>query len=502
MPTPEPLVLDDEDWLKRQDAEIKSLEDLAGAANQRGTPIPTLMSLMYKFVQNPSTVSVETFKRMVDTDDTVGSGIDFLTSCLAARLGAYQHASHEITDFVQNHALAKVQGGFVNAVKEILTASWAGFSVSEKVWENAPEGFIPRKIATLPPSSVFFEVDRNGDVMPDGILQYQRNLGYGSAFGLIGMTGLGFTINGFSRPDPYAKFGDLAFPMRAPNYYQYLSIRIPKLKTIHYAFGSAGKFSNPYGRSLLRRAYKWWVLKDAIIKMMSVALDRKGTPLTIIFADPNATLEDPSANGYGTTNGREATVGKRADVAVKEAFENVHNESVIVLPGKKDQVFSVEKLDQQSNAEVFIAAINLCNSSILRSLLIPSLIFMNGDGTGSYALGTEHAKTFDKILDAWLSGLIDVLIDQLVSEIIAYNFPESAWRRDGFGTFGKRELTQDEREKEANTWQTAVNMGAIDMNDINDLNKIREGLGFEPRKTPIQKPEEDEGDKDADTGAE
>lgn len=498
-------ILDDTDkFIASRKAEIKTLKDLEGDENQRGTPIPALMSLMYKFVQNPSTVSVETTKRMVDTDDTVGSGIDFLTSCMAARLGAYQHPSAEITDFVQNRALGRVEGGFVNVVKEILSASWAGFSVSEKVWANDEDGFVPRKIVTLPPTSVLFEVDRNGSVTEDGVLQYQKNFAplasmYGNGFFSSG----GYGFGGSNRPDPYAKFGDLPFPIRAPSSHTYLSIRIPKLKTLHYAFGSAGRFSNPYGRSILRRAYKWWVMKDAFMKMMSIALDRKGTPLTVVFADPNTTLVDPNkAASYGANNMREDTPGITADVAARDAFKNIHNDSVIILPGKKDQIFSVDTVDSDSNAEVFIAAINLCNASILRALLIPSLIFMNGDGTGSYALGQEHAKTFDKILDSFLAGLIDVLIGQLVQEIIAYNYPESAWKKDGFGTFGKRELTQDERQKEAQTWQSAVNMGAIDMNDLNDLNKIREGLGFAPAKKPIVKPEDQNNEGGSDDDAE
>src|ERR1035437_6320440 len=75
-----------EDTLYSRHAEIKSFKDLE---KQRGTSIPALFNQLYKFVQNPSSVSVETYKRMVDTDDTIGAGFDFLTACLAARIGRY-----------------------------------------------------------------------------------------------------------------------------------------------------------------------------------------------------------------------------------------------------------------------------------------------------------------------------------------------------------------------------------------------------------------------------
>lgn len=496
---PSPVDLTDEDDLDSilysRHAEIKSYEDLE---SQRGTPIPALFNVFYKFIQNPSTVSVETFKRMVDTDDTIGSGVDFLTTCLAARMGRYTHPSDEITEWM-NQALTKIQGGFANALKELLGASWAGFAVQEMVWANDPElGFVVRKLASLPPGSILFETERTGDLTPDGILQYQRNynpanlaFGAGSLFGFAGGGGM--------RQDPYAKYGDFPFPVRSANTYSYLSIRIPVEKCIHYSFDAQGKFGNPYGRSLLRRAYKWWVMKDAFLQMLSVALDRKGTPLTVVFADPNTTLIDGDKVGPGT-NVKGKDVGVRADQAAAKAFKNVHNDSTIILPGRKGQIFDLDFVPQTSNAEVFISSIGLCDRSIMRALLLPSLVFTNGDGTGSYALGEAHAKTFDKICDGMLAGVKEVVLERLVRQLLAYNFPRSAWAKDGVGKFAKIELTPDEVSKEVDILEKAVNVGAISMDDLNDLNVARGKLGFEPRSEVFPKPDpmDLEGGFDAD----
>ncbi|MGA1772388.1 MAG: phage portal protein family protein, partial [Flavobacteriaceae bacterium] len=478
-----------EQMLYARHAEIKSLEDLEA---QRGTPIPALFNQFYKFVQNPSTVSVETFKRMIDTDDTIGSGVDFLTTCLAARLGRYTHPSEEITKFV-NEALGKIQNGFHNCIKELLGATWAGFAVQEKVWANDDMGFIVKKLVSLPPGTLLFETERTGELTNDGILQYQRNynpalLGSGTNF-LFGFVNVSYasTLTGVtSRNDPYAKLGDMPFPLRTANTYSYLSIRIPVQKCIHYSFDAQGKFGNPYGRSLLRRAYKWYVTKDAFLQMLAVALDRKGTPLTIVFADPNTTLRDPSKAPTGNVKGQFG-MGERADQAAQRAFRNIHNDSTIILPGKKGQVFDTDFVPQTSNAQDFLAAVDMCNKSIMRALLIPSLVFGNGDGTGSYSLGQEHAKTFEKILDGMLAGLKDTLIQQLVSDLIKYNFPEAAYKKDGFGDFSKRELSQDEIGKEIDVLEKAVNIGAVDMNDLNDLNSVRDKLGMEPLKEVIKK---------------
>jgi hypothetical protein len=484
-------------------AEIKGLEDLEA---QRGTPIPALFNQFYRFVQNPSTVGVETYKRMVDTDDTIGSGVDFLVMCLVARLGRYEHKSEEITEWV-NKALSHLDGGFEGSLKEILSAPWVGFSVTETVWQNHALGFIPKKLVTLPPGTIFFETNRTGDLTSDGILQYQRNYNPAlSGNGVGGMFGFSSVAYGRGRalPDPYAKLGDFPFPIRSANTYNYMSIRIPKAKCIHYAFDAQGKFGNPYGRSLLRRVYKYYVMKDAFLQMMSVALDRKGTPLTIVYYDPNLTLIDPNksdAANTGTTQTRgNPGAGIRAGVAAQQAFKNVHNDTTIFLPGKKDQHFSTDFVPQDSNTQSFIEALNFCNKSIMRGLLIPSLIFTGGDGTGSFALGQEHAKTFDKILDAMLAGVTPVLIDQLIKPMIALNFPRSAWEKDGLGSFSKRQLTPDEIQKEMEVAEKGVNMGAIDMNDLTDLNQVRDRMGFQPRTEPIPQPELpgfDEGEGDA-----
>lgn len=473
--------------------EIKSFQDLE---MQRGTPIPALFNIFYKFIQNPSTVSVETYKRMIDTDDTLGSGTDFLVTCLAARLGRYTHKSEEITLWV-NQALDKIKGGFFNALKEMLGAAWSGFVVQEKVWANDPElGFIVKKLVSLPPGTVLFETDRTGELTPDGILQYQRNynpanLAYGSG-SLFGFAG------GNMRNDPYAKLGDFPFPVRTANTYAYLSIRIPVEKCVHYAFDAQAKFGNPYGRSLLRRAYKWWVMKDAFLQMLSIALDRKGTPLTVVFADPNTAVIDESKIARGTS-AKGKDVGISAQQAAANAFKNIHNDSTIILPGKKGQIYDIEVIPSASNAGDFMTAIDLCNKSMLRALLVPSLIFGNGDGTGSYSLGQEHAKTFDKICDGMLYGVKEAILEQIVAQLLAYNFPRSAWEKDGLGTFAKQELSQDEMSKEVDTIEKAVNIGAIDMNDLNDLNSIRSKIGFEPRTKVIEQPEDPalaDGDED------
>lgn len=474
-----------EDMLYARHAEIASLQDLV---DQRGTNIPALYNQVYKFIQNPSTVSVETFRRMVDTDETVGSGVDFLTTCLAARMGEYTHPNDEIAKWV-NARLEEIDGGWVNAMKEMLSACWAGFSVSEKVWANNEHGFVVRKLVHLPPGTLLFETHRTGELTEDGILQYQRN--YNPALfggGVAYLFGFSSVAPSFSqsniRPDIYAKLGDYPFPLRSPNIFSYLSIRIPIRKCIHYAWNAQGTFGSPYGKSLLRRAYKHWVIKDSVMQFLAIALDRKGTPLQVWYVDPNATFIDAD-KWNGQPIDPTQNIGIRAQLAVKNALKNVHNDSVVIMPGKKGQFVEHDVIMQSSNAQDFISTLNYLDSRIMRALLIPTLVFSSGDGTGSFALGQEHSKTFDKLCDGFLGGFKQVLIYHLVREMICYNYPPEAWQKDGFGEFGSRELSQEERQKEMECVEKAVNLGAIDMGDLDDLNRVREISGFKMRDTPL-----------------
>lgn len=474
--------------LNARHAEVKNWQDLV---MQRGTPIPTLFNTYYKFIQNPSAVSVETFKRMVDTDDTVGAGCDFLATCLAARLGRYTHPSKEISAWM-NKVLDQMEGGFTNFIKELLSATWAGFYIGEKCWANTVDGFIIERVAALPPTTILFEVDRIGRLTADGVLQYQRNwnpMGLSGGLGYYGGTvGSGFSVGG--QPDPFARFGDLPFPLRTSNSYNYLSIRIPTQKVVHYAFDAQGKFGNPYGRSLLRRCYKYYVAKDAYLKMLATALDRKGTPLMVVYADQHATVGDERKyTAAGKTNRGKAN-GERADLAAQRVFKNVHNDSVMILPGKKGTIYDVEAISQQSNASDFLAAIDMCNRGELRALLIPTLIFGNGDGQGSFALGQEHARTFDKICDGMNAGMMHCLLNQVVKDLLMYNFPRSAWEKDGLGSFGQRELTTEERQKEMEVIEKAVNLGLSDpADDLEELNNLRERIGMEPKEELIERPD-------------
>lgn len=470
------------DWIDDVPPNVKSelksrydeLTRLEQEQVQEGTSTPQLYGSLSRFIANPSTVSVETYKRMLDTDETIGSGIDFLNVAMIARFGDYIHPVPAIQKFVRR-ALAQMEGSWHENLDEMLSAEWSGFSVTEQVWEfkrdfDGAPAFVPKKLVTYPPLTMVFAVNRHGDILPDGIYQYQR---FHNTFFNSFMYGVGLgDMDGF-RPDLYASQGDYPYPIRIAADLTYLTVKIPKDKCIHLRSSSTGKFANPYGRSILRRAYKSWVTKDAFLKMWLVAADRKGTPLLVGYAAPNDTVQQEVRGGHDG-----APSVQRSDTAMANTFQKIHNSSFIVLPGRKGETYDVEAIQVQGDMNVFKDGIEYFNRAIMRALLIPPLVMSSGDGAGSYALGQEHAKIFKQVIDGKLKVYKQVILDQFIRKILAYNFPHALWEKHGFGEFAIEEQDVELQEKLSTIFGNLTQNGYMSPEDQEDMDDVREKMNL------------------------
>lgn len=440
---------------------------------QLGTSVPQMYGSIGKFIANPSTVSVETYKRMLDTDETIGSGIDFLNLCMTARFGDYKHPSEEITQFVRQ-VLGQVNaesGGWFGALEEMFSAEWAGFSGTEMVWDYDRDfaggpAFLPKRLVTYQPLTLVFACDWKGSLLPDGVHQYQR--AYSNYFGSQFAPSLGGGSDGF-RPDMNASVGDLPYPIRVSADLSYLTVPIPTAKMILLRSSVTGAFQNPYGRSILRRCYKNWVLKDAFLKMWLVGADRKGTPLIVGYAGANETVLERGGGGE--------VQEERSDVAMSRIFKTIHNSSFITLPGKKGEVYEIEAVQVQGDMNVFKDGVDYFNRALMRGLLIPPLI-MGGDGGGSFALGQEHHKIFGKIVDGKLKPYKQGICNQFIRKILAYNFPKSAWEKDGYGEFQLEEFDPEIMTQLASVFTQLTTDGYMSPEMQADVDHVRQKMGL------------------------
>ena len=461
--------------------ELSRLEQLQ---TQIGTSVPELYGSIEKFILNPSSVSVETFKRMIDTDEVIGSGVDFLVLAMIARFGDYEHKNKKIESFVRK-ALEQMDGSWHANLTEMFSAEWAGFSVSEQVFkyeadfEGGP-AFLPKKVVTYQPLTILFAVDRHGDLLPEGVYQYQKyysNLSNGLHNRV--------SLNGF-RPDLLSSVGDFPYPVRISEDVTYNTVKMQTDQVIHLKSSVTGTFNNPYGRSVLRRAYKNWVIKDTMLRLWMVCADRKGSPLLIGWADPQATVHDGANNGIPGPNAR-------ADTAMAAAFKNIHNDSFVVLPGRKGETYDIEAIQVQGDTMVFDNAIKHMDRANLKALLIPPLVFTGGDGAGSYALGTEHKKVFNNLIDGKLKPYKQGIIEQFISKIIRYNFTKEEWQDGGYGDFQLEEYDVELMEKLSNIYSSLTTTGYMDPTHKKDMDYVRDKMNMPEKKPAVDNPIDDMG---------
>lgn len=478
-------------------AELKNrydeLTNLEKDQIQMGTVVPQLYGSLSRFIANPSTVSVETFKRMYDTDETIGAGLDFLHLAMISRFGDFKHPVPQIEKFVRK-AIEQMEGSWHENLNEMFTAEEAGFSVTEKIWDFKQEfmdgapAFVPKRLVTYPPLTMVFAVNRHGEILNDGIYQYQRfhNTFFNSYLGMGNQL-----VDGF-RPDLMAQVGDFPYPIRIAADLTYLTVKMTRDKVIHLTAATTGNYSNPYGRSILRRAYKSWVMKDAFLRMWLVAADRKGTPLLVGYAAPNDTVLAQRQGEH--SNG--GTKAMSAADALAYVMKNIHNSSFIALPGKKDEQYLIEAIQVQGDMNVFKDGIDYFNKSEMRALLIPPLIMTGGDGTGSWSLGSEHKKIFYQLVDGKLKPYKQGILDQFIQPLIAYNFPRKMWEKHGLGEFALEEYDPEVMEKLANIYGQLTQDGYMTPTSQQDMDDVRSRMNLKkaPALVPEPPPVPGEGD--------
>lgn len=368
-----------------------------------------------EYILNPDAVPVTTYEAMYQSDETVFSGIEFMIMSALARLGEYTHEEPEIEEFVRDQ-IENMDGTWTSAVSEIMSAWWAGYSVTEILWKKLPDGRIGlRGLQTLHPATVKIDIHRKG---PD------KNKPR--------------CVHQFFRMDK--------------------AVELPLDKVILYSHN--GTFGNHYGCSRLKRVYKNWKIKDVILKAWGLTCERYGSPYTIAKTTGTGKVKDPVT---GTDISAVANM-----INVTKAL-GLRGSAVI---DKNDEIDI--KFGAQGYGQAFEALVGYCNKMIYRAIGLPSLIADNGN-VGSQSLGKEHFKLFFLSLEKLLFEVIDVLVEQLIRPLIRANFGE----RDTWGTFVVDNFQLEDGKVLAETFASLAASGLVDSTNLSDVNAWRDRLGLE-----------------------
>ncbi|MEW6423166.1 MAG: DUF935 family protein [Bacillota bacterium] len=391
---------------------------------QIGSQLSVTFNLFDGAVLNPDAALVYEFERMLDTDETVSAAFYFLTMCVISHLGEYDHSDKNIAEFVRE-CFEKIDGSLVLACEDILSALWAGYSVTEIVYRPEGQRLIIDYLATYHPSTITFVIDQRGRLKE----------------------------------------------VKQINTYHPLGVMLPSEKCIIFSYRK--RFNDYYGKSAFKPVRKNWLLKDTFLKMWASALDKFGTPLVVAIV-PEGNITDPETKQE--ISQLEYTTKLLANLQHGTALALSASDAGI---GKQSQLPDIKALSTGGVGAggAFNSAIGYFNKMICRGLLIPSLLFDEGARSGSLALGTSHFYSFLLMVKAIYNQLKEVLLDQLIARLIDYNFGP----QDDYGDFTEKPPSPEELETWSKIFDSLVNSGIMDTTEETDLNFARKKIGLPPR---------------------
>uniref|UniRef100_A0A6M3ITT5 Uncharacterized protein n=1 Tax=viral metagenome TaxID=1070528 RepID=A0A6M3ITT5_9ZZZZ len=284
-------------------------------------------------------------------------------------------------------------------------------SVTEKVWYKIGKGKFAGKIGlkalkTREPFYYGFETDDFGNLREDGVV-YQ------------GPTNV--DLNKLLQNNEKSKLSMGGY-------------RLPVDKFVIYSYNK--EFSNYYGQSDLRSAYRSWWSKEILIRFMNIYMERFGMPLAVGTYPKGLSKPDKDA--------------------LNTVLDNIQAKYAITIP----EDMKVELLGVGTGGEnQYRSAIEMHNKFISRSILVPDLMGFNEmSGGGSYALGKKHFDVFLWILQKLGRDVEETLVgEQIIKQLVDYNYNNVV----DYPSFKFESITAEGTATRANIIQMGVTGGFI-----------------------------------------
>lgn len=245
-------------------------------------------------------------------------------------------------------------------------------------------------------------------------------------------------------------------------------VYIPLWKSIHVVnslntcFGSKSLYGSPE----LSRAYPYVKLKQLIFGELAVAAKTRAGGILLGRADSSTQVLDPEDPS------KQKTISAVQSLARQLA--QIENSNVLVT----DKMNDVTSLPLPAGEQFWNFAKQLVDEQIMRSLMIPQMIWSEGSG----ALGVGSlSNTQLSILDSSLLMVVQLIRDQLIEKVIRpliyYNFGKS----DNYGKF--EFISENDPAQENMVTQglmSALSSGLIQNTDYEAINSLRDRLKLKP----------------------
>lgn len=353
--------------------------------------------------------------REMMADDQVKAALFFKKVLLSARPFDVVPASEDEKDkeaaqFVYDN-LKSIR--FQNILTEMLSAFEFGFSAGEILWHFIDKGKGPqlnlKDVKFRDPEWMWIRVDVHGDIQD--FVQKPPN------------------VSGFEKSE----------------------IVIPPEKILHFAYQR--QFSNHYGVSDLRAAYRAWWSKKYVTQFWNVFLERFGAPLMKMQYPPGA------SNALKTTlRGIMNNLSSKTDILVPEGVE-------------------IELIEAtRAGTARYEEALAYYDVRIATAVLMPALFGMGTDiKRGADSQSRLHLRTLMKMIQAIGEDIQDEINVKIVEPIVEANFNVKEMPRiifQDYGEFESFEISDAIRE--------LFTSGILDL-DQEDVNYVRSILGLQIR---------------------
>ena len=406
------------------------------------------------YLGRPFIQRLREFERVARNDNVIATAIDIFAKSIISTIDAVSHPDPEICEFL-NYNLESLQDNGGNCWQRILydiihTTMWAGFSVSENLYNLDSQGrLILEDVITYHPTTIELRVDKNGRLT-------ENKPAFAGAYGAV--------IDGTPKSGIYQRSSFQP------------EVQLPLWKTIYTS--RQGSFGNYYGHSAIASSYRWFKLKEALVDMMTSALDRYGNPLIYIKMPVTTTAEkelDPATNTE-----RNLTT---YDILQEQLSNLDRNGNIIFLPqntpDNKPDIGVLTNVGDVGRA--FLDPIQLCNEQLVLPIGVPYFLIY-GEGHKQGASETEQRMAlFYAQQEHMRRTVLNSISKQIFSRLIAYNFNrESAKIQPEFTrVYSNR---SEERVATMQVVQGMVNAAALNPLNQEDHNVMRQMLGIPDRK--------------------
>ncbi len=274
----------------------------------------------------------------------------------------------EVCDYVMQN-LRDLRECSVNALLlDSMDAFVAGFSLSEKIWgDPLPGGDFAgkqgyRTFRPIPQETVTIKRDKFGQIEPDGVWQ--------------------------AKEDRHIVVASLD-----PSQFN----KLPRDRFVLWSWLS--QWGNPLGISLLRPAYRWYLIKDLLIRSWAKHVERFGLPLIDLEA-PNDVTDSVL-------------------IALEEKLRNFATGGA--LAHRSNHKLTITPLGAQA-APTYQPLLAECNRGISRSILTPATLFDQPE-VGAYSLGESQKSVWIAIQDNLGDALADrVMMEQVIRPLVEHNY--------------------------------------------------------------------------------